>query len=87
MGIILFQLTYNYHPWKFSINQCRDGKDNKQLRASFRKSNERAIDKMAKDYESARASPAKGFLHREYLKVSDGKIVDLRPRRNRRSCY
>jgi len=63
MGIVLFQLTYNYHPWKFSKNPWRNGEDNNELRGSFRKSHEKAIDKMAKDYERARASPAKGFLH------------------------
>jgi serine/threonine protein kinase len=65
MGIILFELTYNYHPWKFSINPWRDGKDNEKLRPSFRKSHQNAIDKMARDHKSACASPARGYIHRE----------------------
>ena len=87
MGIVLFQLTYNYHPWKFSKNPWRNGEDNNELRGSFRKSHEKAIDKMAKDYERARASPAKGFLHREYSVVSNGRLAYLRPRRSRRSFH
>jgi serine/threonine protein kinase len=65
MGIILFKLTYNYHPWKFFINPWHDGKDNKKLRSSFRKSHQNAIDKMARDHKSACASPARGYIHRE----------------------
>jgi len=65
MGIILFQLTYNNHPWKFSINPWRDGKENEQLRPSFRESYERAVDKMATDYKRSRASPTSGYIHRE----------------------
>ncbi|KAF2812792.1 kinase-like protein [Mytilinidion resinicola] len=63
MGIILFELTYNYHPWKFSINPWRDGKDNEKLRPSFENSYQNTIDKMARDYKSACASPARGYIH------------------------
>ncbi|KAF2969142.1 hypothetical protein GQX73_g4381 [Xylaria multiplex] len=63
MGIILFELTYGCHPWKFSINPWRDGEDNEKLRPSFWKSYQNAIDKMAKDYKNARASPARGYIH------------------------
>jgi len=35
MGIILFELTYNYHLWKYAINPWRDGKTNEALRPSF----------------------------------------------------
>ena len=65
MGIILFELTYNYHLWKFSINLWRDGKDNEKLRPFFRKSYQNAIDKMARDHKSACASPARGYIHCE----------------------
>lgn len=61
MGIILFELTYGYHPWKFSINPWRNGEDNEKLRPSFRKSYQSTIDKMVRDYDSARASPTGGF--------------------------
>ncbi|KAK2731287.1 hypothetical protein FQN57_003533 [Myotisia sp. PD_48] len=63
MGVILFELTYNYHPWRFAINPWRDGKDNEKLRPSFQKSYEAAIDKMASDYKSARVSPISGYIH------------------------
>jgi serine/threonine protein kinase len=66
MGVILYELTYNCHPWKFSINPWRDGKGNKALRDSFRKSYQNAIARMARDYKSAFASPTKGYIHREY---------------------
>ncbi|KAI1420108.1 kinase-like domain-containing protein [Xylaria sp. FL1777] len=70
MGIILFELTYNYQPWKFSINPWRDGKDNEKLRPLFQKSYQDAINKMAGDYKSARASPARGYIHRECFSMS-----------------
>ncbi|KAK3349739.1 kinase-like domain-containing protein [Lasiosphaeria hispida] len=63
MGIILFELTYNYHPWKYAINPWRDGKTNEALRPSFQKSYQNAIDKMVRDYRNARVSPAKGYIH------------------------
>lgn len=66
MAIILFELTYNYHPWKFTINPWREGTNNEQLRPAFMKSYQNAIDKMAKDYQSASKSPTKGYIHREY---------------------
>ncbi|KAI3338906.1 kinase-like domain-containing protein [Ustulina deusta] len=63
MGVILYELTYNCHPWKLSINPWRDGKDNEALRDSFRKSYQNAIAKMARDYKSALASPTRGYIH------------------------
>jgi serine/threonine protein kinase len=65
MGVILFELTYGYHPWKFSVNPWRDSEDNKGLRSSFRKCYQNAIDIMARDYKSARGSSASGYIHRE----------------------
>ncbi|KAG6034678.1 hypothetical protein E4U41_006463 [Claviceps citrina] len=61
MGIILFELTHNYHPWKMSQNPWREG--NEKLRRSFEASYEIAIHNMARDYESARVSPSAGYLH------------------------
>ncbi|KAI0965883.1 kinase-like domain-containing protein [Xylaria arbuscula] len=66
MGIILYQLTYNCHPWKLSTNPWRDSKANEALRDSFRGSYQNAIAKMARDYESALAVPTQGYIHREY---------------------
>lgn len=65
MGIILFELTYDSHPWKFAINPWRDDEKSKRLRPSFEKSYKDAIDVMARDYEKARVSPARGYIHRE----------------------
>ncbi|KAF9729841.1 hypothetical protein PMIN01_11774 [Paraphaeosphaeria minitans] len=63
MGIILFELTYNYHPWKLAINPWRAGEKNEKLRADFQKSYQGAINLMASDYKSACASPAQGYIH------------------------
>jgi serine/threonine protein kinase len=65
MGIILFELTYNYHPWKYAINPWRDGKTNEALRPSFRESYQNAIDRMVRDYRNVGVSPPKGYIHRE----------------------
>ena len=65
MGVVLFELTYGYHPWLFAINTWREGQSNEQLRERFEQSYQNAIDKMARDFMNARASPANGFLHRE----------------------
>lgn len=65
MGVILYELTYNCHPWKLSINPWRDGKDNEALRDSFRRSYQIAIARMARDYEDTLASPTQGYINRE----------------------
>ena len=65
MGIILYQLTYGHHPWKLTINPWRDNKECEKLRPSFQTSYQSAIDKMGRDYDMARRSPAVGFIHRE----------------------
>ena len=66
MGIILFELTYGYHPWKLAINPWRAGKENEKLRPGFERSYQEAVDLMGQDYRLARASRAVGYLHREY---------------------
>ena len=66
MGIILYYLTYNHHPWKFALNPWRDSKENEKLRPQFRMCYQEAIDKMMKDYNIARHSPANGYIHRAY---------------------
>ena len=77
MGIILFELTYNYHPWKYASNPWRDGKDNEALRPFFEKRYQNAIDTMDRDYRSARVSPAKGYIHRECsMSASRGRWAD-----------
>ena len=67
MGVILYELTYGNHPWKFTINPWRDEKENEELRPAFRESYQGAIDKMTGDYQSACQSPTEGFIHRRYL--------------------
>lgn len=64
MGVILFELTYNYHPWKFSINPWRNG-NNEELRPFFEENYESAIGRMSRDYQNASTSPAKGYIHRK----------------------
>ncbi|KAK3385780.1 kinase-like domain-containing protein [Podospora didyma] len=77
MSIILFELTYNYHPWKYAINPWRDGKTNEALRPSFRKNYQNAMDKMVGDYRNARVSPAKGYIHRECsMSASRGRLAN-----------
>ncbi|KAI0423863.1 hypothetical protein F5Y09DRAFT_326182 [Xylaria sp. FL1042] len=50
---------------EFSINPWRNGEDNENLRPSFLQSYQNAIGRMARDYNSARGSPAKGYIDRE----------------------
>jgi serine/threonine protein kinase len=63
MGVVLFELTYGYHPWKYAFNPWRHG--NEGLRPFFQKSYQDAIDKMDSDYRTARVSPAKDYIHRQ----------------------
>ncbi|PQE15615.1 ste kinase protein [Rutstroemia sp. NJR-2017a BBW] len=63
MGVILYELTYNCHPWNLSINPWRDDKDNVALRDSFGKKYENAIARMERDYKTAFASPTQGYIH------------------------
>ena len=63
MGIILYQLTYNDHPWNFTLNPwCVK---NEKLRVDFHKSYEEAIEKMMGDYHTACQSRTEGYIHRE----------------------
>ena len=66
IGIILFELIYNYYLQKFSINLQRDSKDNKKLCLSFQNSYQNTINKMARDYKSAYALPARGYIYYKY---------------------
>jgi serine/threonine protein kinase len=63
MGVILFELTYNIHPWKIAENPWRTG--NETLRPIFAKMYQDALDRMTEDYESAHESPTEGYIHRE----------------------
>ncbi|KAL8647821.1 MAG: hypothetical protein Q9210_005333 [Variospora velana] len=72
MGIILYHLTYNHHPWRFALNPWRNSKDNEKLRPQFRTSYQEAINKMTKDYSIARQSPTKGYIHLGSLFVDMG---------------
>ena len=66
MGVILYELTYGQHPWRYAINPWREGRDNKELRTAFRESYKNAIERMAKDYKSTQEAPADGYIHRKY---------------------
>ncbi|CZT06995.1 uncharacterized protein RAG0_12573 [Rhynchosporium agropyri] len=63
MGVILYELTYHRHPWKFAMNPWRCEKENEELRPAFRSRYERAIDIMELDFQSASASPTNGYKH------------------------
>ncbi|KAL8941859.1 MAG: hypothetical protein Q9216_002003 [Gyalolechia sp. 2 TL-2023] len=63
MGVILYELTYGHHPWKFTLNPWRDGQKYEVLRPAFRESYQNALDIMGRDYNMARRSPTVGFIH------------------------
>ncbi|KAL8905547.1 MAG: hypothetical protein Q9207_002573 [Kuettlingeria erythrocarpa] len=76
MGVILYELTYGYHPWKFTLNPWREGKKYEMLRPAFRESHRIAVDRMGRDYDMARRSPAVGFIHLGGLFIE---MVSTRP--------
>ena len=56
MIIILYELTYDYHSWKFVFNSWRDDKNNEKLRSFFQKKYQDVIIKMkinCKTHESS----------------------------------
>lgn len=65
MGIILYQLMYNTHPWKYAINPWR--KENERLRSHFQERYKAVIDKVIKDYNAAQQAPTEGYIHREHF--------------------
>jgi serine/threonine protein kinase len=86
MGIILFLLTYDYHPWKYAINPWREGETYEALRPAFQERYQKAIDKMTRDYCHACVSPAKGYIHRECsMSTSCGRWADQTPTHSWRS--
>lgn len=66
MGIIGYELTYGYHPWKYSVNPWREGKENEKLQPLFREDYAEVIKRLARHYQSARLSPTRGYIHRKY---------------------
>ncbi|KAI1309550.1 kinase-like domain-containing protein [Xylaria venustula] len=81
MGVILYCLTYNHHPWEMAENpwspcscQCimPEGsllicEKHDLMQHKFMVSYELAIDRMLGDYELARKNPIEGYIHREYF--------------------
>ena len=65
MAVILYELTYAQHPWRYAINPWREGKENNELRPAFEESYNLAVEKMSKDYKGAQESPTDGYLHRK----------------------
>ncbi|MCJ1466001.1 hypothetical protein MMC07_004620 [Pseudocyphellaria aurata] len=63
MGIILYELTYKYHPWLFALNPWRDRKENENLRPQFQRCYQEAIKKMMEDYNATHEAPTEGFIH------------------------
>lgn len=46
MGIMLFELVYGYHPWKFSDNPWRPGSRYEKLRPQFHKKYREAMEQI-----------------------------------------
>ncbi len=67
MGVMLYELTYGYHPWRLTLNPWREGSTYEELRPTFQERYETAIARMQRDFNAARQSPTAGFVHREYL--------------------
>lgn len=63
MGIILYELTYGDHPWKFTPNPWHKAKECEKLRLAFQKTYQIAIDTTGRDYNMARRSSATKFIH------------------------
>lgn len=64
MGIILYWLTYNVHPWTTATNPF-NGKDDKKVMMEFESSYWKATDRMMAHYNAARQAPTEGYIHRE----------------------
>lgn len=64
MGIILYQLTYGHHPWKFAINPWCNEEDNRKVRQAFEKRYVKAVEQMMEDDDDACQSPTAEYLHR-----------------------
>lgn len=66
MGIVLYYLTYNDHPWRMASNPWREPQDPRQL-AQFIELYGYAINRMMADYNAARQAPREGYIHRKYF--------------------
>jgi serine/threonine protein kinase len=66
MGITLYCLTYNRHPWRYALNPWRNTKENEKLRPEFQKDYQAAITRMMKDYKAALKMPMEGHIHRKF---------------------
>ncbi|KAI1272140.1 kinase-like domain-containing protein [Xylaria sp. FL0933] len=65
MGVILYYLTYNRHPWEYVLNPWCEGGRHERLREPFEQKYHNAIKRMTKDYVDASEQPKDGYIHRE----------------------
>ncbi|KAI1130270.1 kinase-like domain-containing protein [Nemania abortiva] len=63
MGVILYELTYGVHPWKFASNPWCNAKVSQEVRLAFENSYHTAMKTMRVDASRARASPTDGYIH------------------------
>lgn len=64
LGVIGYELTYGYHPWRFALNPWRDDKKEcGELRPLFHQSYQEAMDILARDFRSAKSSQQ--HIHRK----------------------
>ena len=66
VGVMAYQLTYGYIPFKFRVNPWRVGRVHEKLRPDFIRIYDDAISRMEADYQHALRSPREGYIHRTY---------------------
>jgi serine/threonine protein kinase len=66
LGIIGFELTYGFHPWRFAQNPWRnDWREGKDLRLRFDKAYEDAIEMLTRD--ASEPEPSNQHIQREFV--------------------
>ncbi|KAI1348877.1 kinase-like domain-containing protein [Xylaria sp. FL0043] len=63
MGVLLYCLTYNHHPWEYYPNPWRPGAENEAMRPYFSQSYNMAILRMQVDYAKQCFTPKDGYIH------------------------
>ncbi len=76
VGVIAYELTYGYNPFKFRVNPWRVGRGNEKLRPDFIRIYEDTISRIDDDYRHALRSPREGYIYRKYHVA-----LNLKPRR------
>ncbi|KAI0968947.1 kinase-like domain-containing protein [Xylaria arbuscula] len=66
MGVILYYLTYGYHPWEMAENPWSPSQNDNQLQETFNRLYMSAVQQMLNDHLSARENPIEGYIHPIY---------------------